>query len=60
MGEIKYNDQDCRWYRKEENVWGLVREMRVDSLFDRLGTYHYEFVNIESEGVTFFRKCRFV
>jgi hypothetical protein len=47
--EIKYNDQDFRYYRRENGTWTMVGEAR-DSPFQELDTYHYGFVKISTEG----------
>jgi hypothetical protein len=47
--EIKYNDLDYRYYRRDNGNWAMVGEAR-DSPFEELDTYHFGFVKIGTEG----------
>jgi hypothetical protein len=47
--EVKYNDLDYRYYRRENGNWIMVGEAR-DSPFQELDSYHFGFVKIGTEG----------
>jgi hypothetical protein len=47
--EIKHNDMDYRYYRRDNGNWAMVGEAR-DYAFQDLDSYHYGFVKIGAEG----------